>query len=323
MSLAPLQEGLVDLDGFTRLGHYRLFGSAFLDYVQSHRPTLIRSPSDSRYRFYQYGEPYRHAITRPLNADLWIEQPSAFEAAFDRMLDALAETDRQRGAATARYAASGEMRRVLYTAQQAAGCVADSLGNSNRARKRVGQVFERLVLLLVQHAGLDCEPRTVVLPIPDHEGHTMKYELDFVFSRRGAILTGEQPILPGEVVGSVKTTSKDRIDKVFLDKQMLSRLLGRDVPVVAVFLHDVQRARRDGLHLRRRLHVQARSLPGVQCRARGPRRGLLRGSPPRDGAGRRALIPDLRRRAPASPRPVDADRLTPPAAGGPRRRRPT
>jgi hypothetical protein len=46
------------------------------------------------------------------------------------------------------------------------------------------------------------------------------------------------------VVGSVKTTSKDRIDKIFLDKFLLTRLLGREIPVVAIFLHDVQRAKR-------------------------------------------------------------------------------
>lgn len=49
---------------------------------------------------------------------------------------------------------------------------------------------------------------------------------------------------PSEVVGSVKTTSKDRIDKIILDKFLLTKLLGREIPVVAIFLHDVQRARR-------------------------------------------------------------------------------
>ena len=142
------------------------------------------------------------------------------------------------------YRRSREMRRVLYTAQQSIGAVADSLGNSNRSRKRVGQTFERLILLLVQHAGAVCESRTVVLPVPGHPGHSMKYELDLVISRRGAALAGDTPIVRGEVIGSVKTTSKDRIDKMFLDKQMLSKLLGWDVPVIGVFLHDVQRARR-------------------------------------------------------------------------------
>jgi hypothetical protein len=73
----------------------------------------------------------------------------------------------------------------------------------------------------------------------------MSYDLDLVFSRDKAIVASETEwIHPAEVVGSVKTTSKDRIDKIFLDKYLLTQLLGKEVPVVAIFLHDVQRARR-------------------------------------------------------------------------------
>jgi len=73
----------------------------------------------------------------------------------------------------------------------------------------------------------------------------MSYELDLVFSRNKAIVAAETKFIDvTEIVGSVKTTSKDRIDKVFLDKYLLTKLLGRNVPVVAIFLHDVQRARR-------------------------------------------------------------------------------
>ncbi|MEM1093224.1 MAG: hypothetical protein AAGJ10_01355 [Bacteroidota bacterium] len=244
--LAPLQEGLIDLSGFTVLNHYRLFGAAFLEYVDAEQPTLIHAPNDSRYRFYQFGAQYQRAITRPLNFDLWIRRPDEFKAAFNRMLDAINTAANNQLSPVDSYKRSGEMRRVLYTAQQAVGCVADSLRNANRARKRVGQVFERLILLLVQETGLTCEPRTVVLPVPGGDGFTMKYELDLVFSKNGVVWTGETPLLPGEVIGSVKTTSKDRIDKVFLDKKMISALVGRDVPVVGVFLHDVQRAKRSG-----------------------------------------------------------------------------
>jgi hypothetical protein len=44
-----------------------------------------------------------------------------------------------------------------------------------------------------------------------------------------------------KIIGSVKTSSKDRLDKIFVDKFLLARLTGRDVPHVAVFLNDVQR----------------------------------------------------------------------------------
>lgn len=70
------------------------------------------------------------------------------------------------------------------------------------------------------------------IPVPEHPGYKMTYELYMVFSRRQAIITAETRFIhPTEIVGSVKTTSKDRIDKVFLDKHILTRLLGRDVPV--------------------------------------------------------------------------------------------
>jgi hypothetical protein len=73
----------------------------------------------------------------------------------------------------------------------------------------------------------------------------MSYDLDLVFSRKKAIVTSETGLIhPAEVIGSVKTTSKDRIDKVFLDKYLLTQFLGREIRVVAIFLHDVQRARR-------------------------------------------------------------------------------
>jgi hypothetical protein len=57
----------------------------------------------------------------------------------------------------------------------------------------------------------------------------MAYELDLVLSENRAVLTSETVhIHPHEIVGSVKTTGKDRIDKVFLDKFLLSKLLGRE-----------------------------------------------------------------------------------------------
>jgi hypothetical protein len=101
------------------------------------------------------------------------------------------------------------------------------------------------VKLIIQEVGLECEPRTINLPIPGYPGYRMPYELDLVFSRDKAVVTSETKFIgEAEIVGSVKTTSKDRIDKIFLDKHLLTKLLGRDIPVIAIFLHDVQRAQK-------------------------------------------------------------------------------
>jgi len=143
------------------------------------------------------------------------------------------------------YISSGEINKVVYTLQQAIGCIGDTLENPNQSRKRIGQLFETLIKLIIQEVGLICEPRTVNIPIPGFSGYKMSYELDVVFSREKAILTSESQhkyIHPSEIVGSVKTTSKDRIDKIFLDKFLLTKLLEREIPVIAIFLHDVQRA---------------------------------------------------------------------------------
>lgn len=247
-SLGDLQASVLDRSAFTSLEDYLKLCGAFLGYVASNQPTRIVSPSHPNYVFLQYGQAYGHKITRPLNSDLLLEEAAIFRGAFDRFAAFLGDL-RKAGSGDALgeihgdHLRSNEINRVVYTLQQSIGCIGDSFDSPNQSRKRVGQLFENLIKLIIQEVGIECEPRTINLPIPDFPGMTMPYELDLVFSRRQVIITSETSLLqPFEVVGSVKTTSKDRIDKIFLDKFLLTRLLGRQVPVVALFLHDVQRA---------------------------------------------------------------------------------
>jgi hypothetical protein len=250
VTLVNLQASVQDRLAFGTLSDYATLCEAFLRLVQSMQPTRIVSPSHHNYIFYQYDETYGHRITRPLNVDLFIESPSDFKIAFHRFIAFLADLRQHQESAVGRkgrksYIESKEINKVVYTVQQAIGSIADSFDNPNQSRKRVGQLFETLVKLIIQEVGLECEPRTITIPIPGYPGYEMSYELDLVFSRNKAIVAAETKFIHvTEIVGSVKTTSKDRIDKVFLDKFLLTKLLGRNVPVVAVFLHDVQRARR-------------------------------------------------------------------------------
>ena len=248
--LADLQASVQDKSAFGKLDDYLEIGCAFLACVKKARPTRIISPSHSNYIFFQYGDDYGHRITRPLNTDLFIESASDLQSAFERFT-AFLDDLKQRQAAVLdlrgrkQYVESKETNRVIYTVQQAIGSIGDSFDSPNQSRKRVGQLFETLIRLVIQAVGVECEPRTINIPIPGYPGYEMTYELDLVFSRNKAIITSETQLLhPSEVVGSVKTTSKDRIDKVFLDKHLLTQLLGREIPVVAIFLHDVQRAQR-------------------------------------------------------------------------------
>lgn len=250
LTLGDLQESVRDKKAFKTLVDYSTICKEFLAFMEKTQPTRIVSPSQSNYIFYQYGEKFGHRITRPLNVNLFIESVKDFDSAFEMFIALLADLKQDQEAAVEKkdwkeYVESKEINKVVYTVQQSIGCIGDSFDNPNQSRKRVGQLFETLVKLIIQEVGIECEPRTINIPIPGFPGYEMSYELDLVFSRNKAILTSETKFIhASEVVGSVKTTSKDRIDKVFLDKYLLAKLLGRDIPVIAVFLHDVQRAKK-------------------------------------------------------------------------------
>ena len=250
IALADLQASVRDRAAFGELEHYFTLCHTFLTLIEETQPTRIISPTHHNYVFYQYNESYGHRITRPLNANLFLESAGDFKIAFERFVTFLADLKRSQEAVidqdTKRgYLDSNEINKVVYTIQQSVGSIGDSFDNPNQSRKRVGQLFENLIKLIIQEVGLECESRRITVPIPGYPDYAMSYDLDLVFSRNKAIVASETELIhPAEVVGSVKTTSKDRIDKVFLDKYLLTQFLGREVPVVAIFLHDVQRARR-------------------------------------------------------------------------------
>jgi hypothetical protein len=220
ISLGDLQESLADKSGFTQLADYAKFGSAFLALLEAEKPTRIVSPSpaNEHYVFYQYGKANRNKITRPLNTHLYFESRDELSAAFDRFVEFLGDLKKHKqGVAKSKgrkqYLESNEINRVVYTLQQSVGCVGDSFENENQSRKRIGQLFESMVKLIIKEIGVTCEPRVINIPIPGFLGREMSYELDVVFSRNKAIIASEtKHIHAAEVVGSVKTTSKDRIE---------------------------------------------------------------------------------------------------------------
>ena len=126
-------------------------------------------------------------------------------------------------------------RRAIYTVQQSIGATLDALpaSRSNTARKINGDLFERFIQLLLHEAGVDCTTGTVKVPVvvDGVEQFKMSYQHDLLLANEGEL----------KVIGSVKTSSKDRIDKIFLDKFLYSKLTGTALPHIAIFLNDVQR----------------------------------------------------------------------------------
>ncbi len=245
--LNDLMKSVKDTNSFQSLDEYFEVCDSFLGLLES-KPTKITSPSHHNYIFYQYDEAFKHTITRPINSNLFIENRTEFEANVPILMDFLQDLEREEGSIVNKtkwksFISSNTINNMVYTIQQSIGCITDAFEIPNQARKRQGDLFENFVIKLIKEVGIKCEPRNIKIPIPNYPHYKMSYQLDLVFSRNSAIITAETPFIQqNEIVGSVKTTSKDRIDKIFLDKFLLSKLIGRDIPVIAIFLHDVQRA---------------------------------------------------------------------------------
>lgn len=138
--------------------------------------------------------------------------------------------------------------RVAYTMQQSIGVGLDLLGESNSARKHVGNRFEELIRLIVSEVGVANKKIVLNIPYPTDEGEKLyKCETDLVFSPHNKVKSDTKKIDPHEVVVSLKTSSKDRMGKIFIDKLLMQKFNNHEVKVLGIFLNDVQRKKDKGI----------------------------------------------------------------------------
>ena len=232
MSLENLVNHATDKARFQTIQDYINFCQAYLQFIERGLQARIVSQNENQYQFYQYRDDGYYNITRPINTLLMYEE-AAFETAVVQFLQVLEQLrDRQ--------LPNQQFRQVLvstiYTIQQSIGAVLDALpsGKSNQARKVNGDLFERLIRLIVSSLNIDCVSGTVQVPIKDDNG-----EILFHTSYQHDLLISQEDDL--KIIGSVKTSSKDRIDKIFVDKFLYNKLTNTALPHIAIFLNDVQR----------------------------------------------------------------------------------
>jgi hypothetical protein len=232
VNLAELLQHATDKGKFKTLENYIAFSAKYLEYIETGLQARIVSQNESHYQFFQYRQDGNYNITRPLNSELMYDAElfSASSQQFILILQHLKNGDRP----------SDDLRqniiRTIYTIQQSIGATLDALpsGLSNQARKINGDLFERLIRLLIVELNIDCVSGTMQVPIKDAEGETLfksSYQHDLLISQDAEL----------KIIGSVKTSSKDRIDKVFMDKFLYSKLTDTCLPHIAIFLNDVQR----------------------------------------------------------------------------------
>lgn len=237
MKVDNLLEWATAKDRFLTLTDFILFGKTFLEYRSNigFQAELV-ARNNNAYRFFQYKADADFQITRPINTNLFYEIDE-FDAAAEHFFSVLEEVMNDTDASPQQCEA---LSRVIYTCQQAIGATLDALPStrSNTVRKINSTLFERFILLTIEYCGIECKTGTLTVPIEDESGNTlfgMKYQYDLMVEVAGEL----------KAIGSVKTSSKDQLDKVFIDKFLYNRLANTPTPHFAIFLHDVQRTGRE------------------------------------------------------------------------------
>ena len=238
MNLERLVSTACDKDYFRDINRYCDFAKAYLEFIKGNLQAVIVSRNENNYRFFQYKDDGTYNVTRPINSKLMysLEEMEAAISPFNEIL-----LDIQNEDGTTDNSLNREIiNRSIYTAQQCIGATLDALpaNKSNTARKINGDLFERFIRLIIGRVGVYVTQGTVQVPvkIKGKVEFTMNYQHDLIVKVLEEV----------RAIGSVKTSSKDRLGKIFVDKFLYNRLTDRNTPHFAIFLNDVQRKGREG-----------------------------------------------------------------------------
>ena len=176
---------------------------------------------------------------RPINNNLFIFDRLVFNKQSKRFLSIINKIKRKKTIGKEEHKT---INSVVYTIQQSLGVGMDILCNPNSSRKHVGNRFEELIRLIVTKLGVNNDKVVFKIPYPSEQGEKLySCEIDVIISPHKAVRSGTKSIDKEEIVISLKTSSKDRMGKIFLDKLLMQKFAKHPVKVVGIFLNDVQR----------------------------------------------------------------------------------
>jgi hypothetical protein len=229
MTLNRLLKIATNKTNFKTLSDYCDFTEEYLKYIAYKLQAVIVSQNENHYQFYQYGKDGAFQITRPINSKLMCSTTS-FPSLRRHIIPLLKNIKNVKDSDVRQ-----NINQFVYSLQMSIGSALDALpaGKSNTARKINGDLFEHLIRLIVREIGIPCKSGVVQIPVivSGKEQFRMSYQHDLIVEYRDKL----------RVIGSIKTSSKDRLDKIFIDKFLYCKLTETNIPHVAIFLNDVQR----------------------------------------------------------------------------------
>lgn len=247
MTLQKIIERATNKENFTKIQDYVDFALIYLDFIKTNLQAVIVAKNETDYNFFQYKEDGTYNVTRPINTKLMLSLED-FEASIERFYYILNNIHND----LCKQATYRQLiNNFIYTCQQSIGAALDALpaNRANTARKINGDLFERFIRLVIRRVGIDVTEGTITVPV------RIKGEVAFKMNYQHDLIIKVDDVT--RAIGSVKTSSKDRIDKIFIDKFLYNRLTDTNTPHFAIFLNDVQRKGRLG-----RYGINATFLPG-------------------------------------------------------------
>ena len=182
---------------------------------------------------------------RPINKNLFLSNLDDFKVNYDK-LNTIFRNIKEKSNISSDD--KDVIDKTIYTIQQSAGIGLDLLVTPNSARKHVGNRFEELIKVIFTEIGVANKKIVLQIPYETDEGiKTYKCENDLIISPYDKVKSTSNSLNEKEVVVSVKTTSKDRMGKMFIDKILLEKFVEHPQKIIGIFLYDVQRKESDNI----------------------------------------------------------------------------
>lgn len=215
--------------------------------ILSYLPDVLSGFKEkSVYRIYFSDIAGTKKYVRPINTNLFYTDPDEFDRQFMNFLSSLKQL--KQGKRTFTQSEQDNIDKTLYTIQQSIGAGLDLLVNPNSARKHVGNRFEELIRAVFTEMGVANKKTVLQIPYETDEGQKIyKCENDLILSPFEEVKSSSRSLDEKELVVSVKTTSKDRMGKMFIDKMLIERFVKHDQKIIGIFLNDVQRKDHDNI----------------------------------------------------------------------------
>lgn len=222
------------------------------------RPILSTTESIpvSSARYQHYILPFSQQMSRylrPINESLFLRDVGEFNLYKNRFedlitvlreshgnLDSLSQELRQ-------FAEGGSIVKLLYTVVQSIGCILDLSPDSQAARKNFGQRFEDFVKSLLSDLGIINDAFTLSIKTPSINV-SYNVPLDVIMSTAGSLHSSRSQIDSRDTLLSIKTSSKDRMKLIFVDRFVLAKVHEvHQVKYIALYHNDIQRKGEDGI----------------------------------------------------------------------------